>query len=134
KPSARSRLRPSSASTPRSADERQRFDDAAAIAPERLDLLRDRHDRLRGLRLRLRGDDGCAGVALLAQRRIEWHRAEQRNTELAREILAATAAEDVAGHVLDDAEQAHVRLLRHRGGTRRHVLRELLWRRHDHDL
>src|SRR5207253_4989524 len=65
-------------------------------APKRLDLLRDRHDRLRGLRLRLRGDDGCAGVALLAQRRIERHRAEQRNTELAREIFAAAAAEGVA--------------------------------------
>src|SRR5207245_2853169 len=78
----------------RSADERQRLDDAAALAAKRLDLLRDRHDRLGRLSLRLRRDDRRAGIALLPQRRIERNRAEQRYAEILRELLPASAAED----------------------------------------
>ena len=117
-----------------SADERQRLDDAAALAAERLDLLRDRHDRPGRFRLRLRGHDRRARITLLSQRGIERHRAEQRHPELLGELRTAAAPEDVTRHVLDDAQQSHVRLLRHRGRARSDVLREPLWRRHDDDL
>ena len=60
-----------------------------------------------------------ARVAALAQPRVERDRAEQRHAELRREPLAAARAEDLGGHVLDHAEQPHVRLLRHHRRPRR---------------
>src|SRR5256885_10398990 len=51
-------------------------------------------------------DERHAGVAGLAQPRVERDRAEQRQLELLREPSAPTAAEGLAAHVLDHAEQA----------------------------
>ena len=49
-----------------------------------------------------------------------------------REALAATRAEDLPRHVLDDPGEAHPRLLRHDAGARGYLLRRRLRRRH-HD-
>ena len=48
--------------------------------------------------------------------------------------LASAGAEHLGGHVLDDADHAHVRLLRHQRGPRRHLLGQGLRRGHDHGL
>jgi len=82
----------------------------------------------------VRGDDRLAEIALPAQQRVERHLAEQRHVELRGERRAAAGAEDLTGHVLDHAEQAHVRLACHRRGTRGDVLGELLRSRDDDDL
>ena len=65
-----------------------------------------------GIGVGVRGDDRQPGRPARAAW-VERHLAEQRDLELQRGRLAATVAEDLAGHVLDDAEQAHVRLARH---------------------
>ncbi len=82
----------------------------------------------------LRRDERLARVARLANARVERDRAEQRHAELLGERLAAAAAEDVAAHVLHDAEQPHRGLLRHERGPRSDLLRRRLRRRHDDHL
>ena len=59
---------------------------------------------------------------------------EERNAQVRRQRGAAAGAEDLAAHVLDDADQAHVRLLRHERGARGDLLRERLRRRHHERL
>src|SRR6266536_1375095 len=96
--------------------------------------LGDLDDRLRGLGLRIALDQRLAEVAGLAQARIERHGSEQRHAQLLRQARAPAGPEGLAAHVLDDAEQAHVRLLRHQRGACGDLLRERLRRRHDHRL
>ena len=79
-------------------------------------------------------DERSAEVALLAQPRVERDLAEERHAELLRERRSAAAPEDVARHVLDRTDQAHVRLLRHDRRTRCDLLRSGLRSRHDDDL
>jgi hypothetical protein len=83
------------------------------------------------------GSESTSGTPLVrsfAEARVERHAAEQLDAELGREALAATRAEDVGGHVLDDTRQLHSGLERHRGGSARHLLRERLRRRDDDGL
>jgi hypothetical protein len=75
-----------------------------------------------------------AGVAALPKRRIERHAAEERNPELVGELLSAARTEDLAGHVLDNADEPHSGLLRHHAGSRRDLLRGGLRRRNDDRL
>ncbi len=73
-------------------------------------------------------------VARAAKLGIEGDAAEKRHAQLGREPLAPTLAEDLRRHVLDDTDDAHAGLLRHRRGARRDFLRERLRRRHDDRL
>ena len=73
---------------------------------------------------RLRPDERLADVRRLAQGCLQRHRAEQRG-RLTRPAGLAARPEHVRAHVLDHAQQAHVRLLlRHERGTSGHVLRQ----------
>src|SRR5918911_5702729 len=116
-------LRPS-CSTSTLGQDRQSLDDAdALLAPRRGDGVGDGVDRLRRIGLRLRPDDGLADIAAAANERVERDAAEQGRLDRARELLAAAGAEDLAAHVLNDADQAHVRLLRHQRGAHGNLLR-----------
>ena len=85
---------------------------------------RDVAQRLRRWMFRVAHDDRNAGVAAGAHCFLDRDLTEQRDTELGRELLAATTAEDVvamaaigtdeARHVVDDAEHRRVDLAEHR--------------------
>ena len=102
--------------------------------------LRERRDRSRCFRVGGHLGDGRALVGSLAHDRIERDPGEKRHAHLVRERLAAARAEELlAGadevrHVLDDAEHAHARLLRHLRGAHGNLLRCGLRRRHDERL
>ena len=87
-------------------------------------------------------DERPAGVGLRAQRHRERHLAEQRDVELVGQRLAAALAEELealaagrheAGHVLDDAGDLEVDLVRHLGRAARDLLRGRLRRRDDQE-
>ena len=113
---------------------RRRPDDPRRGARRRcLDLLRDRADRPRGLALRMGPPQPTGAPASDGPSRSAGSSgigSQQWGVELPGEVAHRRRAEDVPGHVLDDAEQPHVGLLRHRAGARSHLLREPLRRRH----
>src|SRR5471032_429784 len=112
--------------------ERERAGEPTRTTP--VDRLRELEDHLCGLRVGVTDDERHAGVGRLAHSRVEWHVAEHADAEFGRKPVAAAAAEDLRRHVLDHADHAHARLLRHRRSARRNLLREGLRRRHDYDL
>ena len=127
-----------------SADQRERLDDADALLAARgRDRLRQLDDRPRDVGLRLGEHDRLALVGERAQARVERDPAEQRRLHLGCQRLAAARAEELlarsvlarqVGHVLDDAEQPHVRLPRHLRRAHGHLLGGAVRRRHDDGL
>src|SRR5262249_9141506 len=118
----RSRSKKAAAGKARLPDERQRArEPTGARAADRAG---DVDDRTRGLRLGLAGRDRDAGVAGLAPARVERDAPEQRHAEIGGEPATAAPAEDLGRHVLDDADDAHAGLLRHRRRACGDLLRE----------
>src|SRR5215831_3200658 len=117
------------------AEDGKRLDDADALfALGRGDRLRQRCDRLSRLGAGVAVDERVPRVTRLTEARIERDTPEQWDPQLGGQTVAAAAAEGLAAHVLDHAEQAHVGLLGHQRRASGHLLRERLRCRHDHGL
>src|SRR5437879_1805093 len=105
------------------------------------DLLRDPRVGLPDRGLRIARHDGTAGVAADRDLRVERYLPEKRHLELTRRALSPAVFEDllpvaalgadVVGHVLDDAEDRDVDLLKHRQALAGVDQRDVLRGRHD---